>query len=66
MFDCIHCSLLYPELKGNGCPICNDEFHIFKPAQMMDKSSSQIKIFRKLFTLFDLISNENSNFNLIQ
>lgn len=59
LMNCIYCHLVYPDLKNNDCPVCKDNNQFFKPAQMMDKASSQIRLFQELSHLFQTLKTEN-------
>ena len=50
--ECIHCSVLYPELKGKNCPICHGSGFIFQPARMMDRDLSQRELFEDFTEFF--------------
>ncbi len=39
MMDCVYCSIIYPELKGN-CPRCGRSGGGFRQARMMDRETS--------------------------
>lgn len=50
MTDCIYCTVVYTELRGK-CPRCGNKGPTFKPAQMMDRESSQRAVLDCLFSL---------------
>ena len=58
LMECIYCSLIFPELKNNNCPVCKDKNIFFQPAQMMDKNSSQIYLMQKLSLFFQVLAQD--------
>ena len=54
--DCIHCTMIYPDVNRPDCPECHGKKRYFLPAQMMDKSSSQRTIINEIFNNKELLT----------
>jgi hypothetical protein len=52
IMDCGYCGKIYPDLKGAGCPKCNDSGPTFRPARMMDRRTSLMEILPRIFDMY--------------
>ena len=53
MVDCVYCKYIHPELlEGDKCPICKGINPQFRPARMMDHSTSQMEVLYSIFNEF--------------